>query len=62
MGEKERIEQLRNALGITAEMSLVFYRSAPNAGASNQEAMKLAQAYIAAILFNQNKEKPETEE
>jgi len=58
---KEQMEQLRNALGITAEMALIFYRSAVGAKATPAEAMKLTQAYIAAIMFNQNKN-PDGEE
>lgn len=61
MSKKEQMEQLRNALGATAEMSLIFYRAALGAGATLEEAMKLNQAYIGAILFNQNKQPPESE-
>lgn len=62
MNRKEQMEQLRNALGATAEMSLIFYRAALGAGATLEEAMKLNQAYIGALLFNQNKQPPESEE
>ena len=61
MSKKEQMEQLRNALGATAEMSLIFYRAALGAGATLEEAMKLNQAYIGTILFNQNKQPPESE-
>ena len=61
MNRKEQLEKLRNAMGMTAEMSLIFYRAALGAGASMEEAMKLVQAYIAAVLFGQNKKGPEGE-
>lgn len=61
MSKKEQMEQLRNALGMTAEMALIFYRAAIGAGATPEEAMKLIQAYIGAVLFNQNKKPPESE-
>ena len=62
MNRKEQIEQLRNAMGMTAEMALIFYRAAIGAGASMEEAMKLVQAYIGAVLFGQNKKAPGSEE
>ena len=61
MNRKEQIEQLRNAMGITAEMALMFYRAALGAEATPEEAMKLVQAYIGAVLFNQNKKGQEGE-
>jgi len=62
MARKEQIEQLRNAMGMTAEMALMFYRAALGAEATPEEAMKLVQAYIAAVLFNQNKKGADGEE
>ena len=62
MTKKEQIEQLRNAMGVTAEMALMFYRAAIGAEATPEEAMKLIQAYIGAVLFNQNKKAPGGEE
>lgn len=62
MDREKQLEQLRNAMGVTAEMSLIFFRAALGAGASMEEAMKLIQAYIGAVLFNQNKKPPESEE
>ena len=47
---------------MTAEMALIFYRAAIGAGATPEEAMKLIQAYIGAVLFNQNKKAPGGEE
>ena len=62
MDQKKKMEQLRNAMGITAEMELMFYRAALGAEATPEEAMKLVQAYIGAVLFNQNKKGQEGEE
>ena len=62
MDREKRLEQIRNALGITAEMALMFYRAALGAEATPEEAMKLVQAYIGAVLFNQNKKGQEGEE
>lgn len=62
MDREKKLEQLRNALGMTAEMALIFYRSAIGDGATPEEAMKLIQAYIGAVLFNQNKKAPDGEE
>lgn len=62
MNKKEQLEQLRTAMGITAEMALMFCRAAIGAEATPEEAMKLVQAYIGAVLFNQNKKGPEGEE
>ena len=61
MDREKHLEQLRNALGMTAEMALIFYRAAIGAGATPEEAMKLIQAYIGAVLFNQNKKPTESE-
>lgn len=53
------IEEIVNALGAIAEMSLVFYRNALNSGATSDEAFKLTQAFIAANIFgNTNRSKP----
>ena len=41
MDKEKKLEQLRNALGMTAEMALIFYRSAIGAGATPEEAMGL---------------------
>ena len=62
MDREKHLEQLRSALGMTAEMALIFYRAAIGAGATPEEAMKLIQAYIGAVLFNQNKKAPGGEE
>lgn len=62
MDKKKQMEGLKNAMGVTAEMSLIFFRAALGAGASMEEAMKLVQAYIGAVLFGQNKKAPDGEE
>lgn len=62
MDKEKQMEGLKNAMGVTAEMSLLFFRAALGARASMEEAMKLVQAYIAAVLFGQNKKAEECEE
>lgn len=51
MENKKQTSRLINAIGTTAESSLVFYRAAINAGATEQEATRLLQAYIGAMAF-----------
>lgn len=63
--DKEEVERMIQGVGATAEMSLIFYRAAIEAEATPAEAIKLTQAYLAAILFGnqQNQQKPpESEE
>lgn len=55
----EQVRGLIEALGAVAEMSLVFYRSTLAVGATNEEATKLTQAFIAANIFGGAKDKPE---
>lgn len=43
-----------NAIGAVAEMTLIFYRNAINAGATEDESFKLTQAFIAATVFGNN--------
>ena len=51
MDNRKKTERLINAIGTTAESSLIFYRAAVNAGATEGEATRLLQAYIAAMAF-----------
>ena len=46
----KKTEGIRNAIGVTAEMSLLFYRATIGAGATPAAALKLTQAYIAAMM------------
>ena len=58
----KKTEGIRNAIGVTAEMSLLFYRATIGAGATPAEALKLTQAYIAAMNYGGNQQqKPEGE-
>lgn len=65
MNEKDKqkmqqLEELKKAIGISAEMSLLFYRAVLKAGATQQEAKVLSQAYIAALIYgNQKASDPE---
>lgn len=56
----EETQKLVNAVGAVAEMSLVFYRAALGAGADATEAVKLTQAYLAALLSSAGKGQEET--
>ena len=60
MDNKKRFDKLNNAIGTTAETSLLFYRAAKGAGATDGEATRLVQAYIAAMAFGkgQQQDKP----
>lgn len=63
--DKEEVERMIQGVGATAEMSLIFYRAAIEAEETPAEAIKLTQAYLAALLFGnqQNQQKPpESEE
>lgn len=51
MDSKKQTNRLINAIGTTAETSLLFYRAAKGAGATDGEATRLTQAYIAAMAF-----------
>ena len=56
MDPKERVEALKSALGATAEMSLLFFRATIQVGATMEEALKLTQAYLAAMIHGNNKD------
>lgn len=49
--KRPNVEELRQSLGAAAEMALIFMRAALGAGANMEEATRLTQAYIAALLF-----------
>lgn len=38
-------------MGVTAEMGLIFFRATLEAGATMEEAMRMTQVYLSAILF-----------
>lgn len=46
MSNNDRFKELFNAIGILAEMSLLFHRAVIQAGATEQEAKILTQALI----------------
>ena len=56
MNQKEQVEMLKGAIGAMAEMSLIFFRAALDVGATMEEALKLTQAYLAAMIHGNNKE------
>jgi len=58
MADSPNPKDLINGLGAIAEMMLVFYRACLGAKATEQEALKLTQAYIAALTYgNPNRKK-----
>ena len=56
MNPKEQIEMLKGAIGATAEMALIFYRATIQVGATMEEALKITQAYLAAMIHGNKKE------
>lgn len=59
MPANKEFEEMRKAIGILAESSLLFFRSAIDAGATVEEAERVTKAYVAAQLFG--RQKPEDE-
>ena len=60
MDSKKQTNRLINAIGTTAETSLLFYRAAKGAGATEGEATRLLQAYIAAMSFGKGQQAQNT--
>jgi hypothetical protein len=60
--QNQKIEELKKALGTTAEMALIFMRSALDAGASEKEAADMTRAFIAAVMFSNGGQRKEMEE
>lgn len=48
--QKEQMDQMMNAIGIIAELSLAFFRDVLQAGGDFGEAMFLTRAFIAANM------------
>lgn len=59
MDQKGQMESLKNAVGVVAEMSLIYFRALQTAGASAEECMKLTQAYIAAWVYGNSQPQQE---
>lgn len=47
---EDKIPDLINAIGATAELGLTFYRTLLSAGADSNEAYTLTKAFISSIL------------
>jgi len=60
MNEKQ-IEEMKQAVGVMAETALILYRAALGAGATTNEAIKIMQAYIGALLYNKPEQPAEDE-
>lgn len=52
---KEQLKEFINALGTIAEMTLIFYRDVIKAGGTQEEAMRVTQAFISASIFGGKK-------
>lgn len=57
--DKNKLLEFMNALGVISETALLFYRSALEAKATQEEAMRLTQVFIAAILYGNQNNNPE---
>lgn len=57
--DKNKLLEFMNALGVISETALLFYRSALAAKATQEEAMRLTQVFIAAILYGNQNNNPE---
>ena len=49
--DKKQLQEFISAIGSIAETALLFYRSTLAAKATPEEAMRLTQAFIAAIFY-----------
>lgn len=45
-------EETKQAVGVMAETALILFRAVLGAGATMDEAAKITQAYIAALLYS----------
>ena len=59
MNQNGQVEGLKNAVGVVAEMSLIYFRALQAAGASVEECMRLTQAYISAWVYGNSQQKQE---
>lgn len=62
MSNNDHLKELLNAIGVLAEMSLLFYRAIIQAGATEEEAKFLTQALIRASMNNNSGQESEEEE
>lgn len=61
MDQKKQMDEMMNAIGVIAELSLAFFRDVLQAGGSYAEAMALTRVFIAANMKDGN-EPPKEEE
>lgn len=57
--DEKQLKEFINAIGTVAEITLIFYRDVLKAGGTREEALQLAQAFIAASIYGRNGEKKE---
>lgn len=60
--EKDKVEELRQSVGVMAEMSLIFFRAALGSGASMEEALRLTQVFVSAQIYGGPKNEAESQE
>lgn len=56
---KPNMEDMIKTVGVTAEMGLIFFRATLGAGATMEEAVRMTQVYLSAILFGRPPTEPE---
>lgn len=49
--DKKQLKEFMNAIGAIAETTLMLYRDVIGVGGTQEEAMRLTQAFIAATIF-----------
>ena len=59
MNQNGQVEGLKNAVGVVAEMSLIYFGAWEGGGASAEECMKLTKAYIAGCVYGNSQPQQE---
>lgn len=58
--DEKNIREFINAIGLMSETSLIFFRNAIKAGATTEEAIRLVQAFLTAMMFGPGKKTDNT--
>ena len=58
--DEKLIREFINAIGLMSETSLIFFRNAIKAGATTEEAIRLVQAFLTAMMFGPGKKTDNT--
>lgn len=59
--DQKKLKEFISAIGAIAETTLLFYRGALDAKATPEEAMRLTQTFIAALMYGNKGDNPEKE-